>query len=747
MKLNKIFLSLAMAGSVAGVTTSCSDMLDRGNEYVIYQEDHTLTTPADTVTTMLGILNQLQSIAVRTNLYGEVRADLVKINENASIDLKNLANFEANVSGDDDANKYNTPRDYYSVINSCNYYLAHADSTAGNTNRNEKYFENEIGQVHSIRAWVYLQTVLAYGRIPLVTEPVVTKLQSEANYPMVELNEICDYFIKDLKPYVGREYPDPGNFGTNSVTPKMCFFPTQVVLGDLYLWKAVLNRDPEMAKLAAKSYYDYIMWDKSGKRVLTMNINRSAWSDRSLYEEKYTSLSYPSFSYGTSWGAATGEGITIIPMDSASTSGFYNELRNLYNYTNKTEVKEASISPTDIYFNLSEAQDYYDWDTYRKVVKVERDKFDDEDLEDHMYGDLRLYSYFGKRKVTLNMKEYTDQTIDKHTQQHIGVYRRTQLYLRLAEALNYAGYPRFAKLFLTIGVNDDTMENEVYPYYTSAEDKAFLGYFKWSNNTFITMVENYKPLTDSLGVITAYDAMYRSTDRDVTMMGIHSRGSGLAFLNPNYAPAVVPDSSAYPRDLAKKVGHWPVKEDYEFPAMPKAPKEVLKPSSWDEHPRVTLTEDEYVAIGGKKTAYKRYADSVDKYIKYIDETLPTYNADMEAYQAETDRLQAIFDADLDAFNTRREAFMDAYNVWYEAAYSNPSLVKKEQEQVDKLLLDECALEMVFEGTRFFDLMRRAYWYNDPNRLADPIAKRNSALKAKLMDYKNWYLKWKGQIGY
>ncbi len=750
MKVNKIFLSLAMAGSVAGVTTSCSDMLDRGNEYVIYAEDHTLTTPADTVTSVLGILNQLQAIAVRTNLYGEVRADLVKVNDNASIELKDLANFNADVLNDDESNKYNLPRDYYSVINNCNYYLAHADSTAGNTNRNEKYFVNEIAQVHSIRAWTYLQTVLAYGRIPLVTEPVVTKLQSEAQYPMVELNDICDYFINDLKPYYAHEYPDPRDIGGDA-DPKMCFFPTQVVTGDLYLWKAVLNRDPEMAKQAAKCYYDYIMWDLSGKKVLTMNTNAVSWSERTLDEEKYFSPNGGlTISYSTNWGRAGVEGITCIPMDSASTSGNYNELRNLYNYTYVTEVKEACISPTDYYFNLSESQDYYGWGLTRNdIVKVDRSKFEDEELEDHMYGDLRLWDGYSLSKITHNSVKYNDQYVYKHQGQHIGVYRTTQLYLRLAEALNYAGYPRFAKQLLVMGISDKGMKAEVYPYYTSAADSAFLNYFQFADNNFITMVENYTELTDSLGTVIGYDPMYRSTTDDVTMIGIHSRGSGLTFLNKNYAPAIAPDSTNYPRALAQKVGHWPVKSDYEFPTKPSAPKAPYTklPSTWEKYPGVTLSEEEY---GAKTSAvYKRYADSVAKFVDYYNVKMPAYEAELAEYDAETARVQAIFDADLEAFDARRETFMTAYNEWYKAAYSDPKLIKAEQNQVDKLLLDEQALELVFEGNRFFDLMRRAFWYNDPSRLATPIseARKDSGLKSKLMDYKNWYLKWKGQIGY
>ena len=97
------------------VNTSCEDMLDKGNDYVIYADDRLISNPADTVTSVLGILNKLQGIAVRTNLFGELRADLVEVRDNATIDIKDIASLEI---GDDNA--YNNPRDYYAVINNCN---------------------------------------------------------------------------------------------------------------------------------------------------------------------------------------------------------------------------------------------------------------------------------------------------------------------------------------------------------------------------------------------------------------------------------------------------------------------------------------------------------------------------------------------------------------------------------------------------------------------------------------------------
>ena len=84
---------------------------------------------------------------------------------------------------------------------------------------------------------------------------------------------------------------------------------------------------------------------------------------------------------------------------------------------------------------------------------------------------------------------------------------------------------------------------------------------------------------------------------------------------------------------------------------------------------------------------------------------------------------------------------------------SPDLVEKQQAFVDSLLLNENGLEMAFEGPRFYDIMRFAMRQSNPEKfLAEKVAARrgknniDEALKSRLMDKRNWYLSWKGQIG-
>ena len=172
--------------------TSCEDFFEQESDHVIYAGSEHLNNSVDTLYSVAGILSKVQALADRTILFGEVRGDLVDLTNTADADLKNLSLFNV-----DDNNSYNTPRDYYAVINNCNYFIAHADTALRNS-RNDYVFMREFGAVKTIRAWTYLQLALNYGKVPFVTEPILSQEDAEQNYPMYTLEDVCRFFINDL---------------------------------------------------------------------------------------------------------------------------------------------------------------------------------------------------------------------------------------------------------------------------------------------------------------------------------------------------------------------------------------------------------------------------------------------------------------------------------------------------------------------------------------------------------------------
>ena len=546
MKTNKYaFLGLCMtAASCAATFTGCEDFFEQDSNQLVYAEGGHLNQPTDTVYSMMGILQKMQAIADRTVLLGELRGDLVDLGVNTPADLRNLSLF--NLS--DSSNIYNQPRDYYAVINNCNYFIANAD-TAMRDNRNEMVFMREFAAAKTFRAWTYLQLVLAYGRVPFVTEPVLSSADLERDYPWVELSEICDYFINDLTPS----------------------------------W-----------------YYRYISERNGEFSAYPVTTSAAAWGRN---DDRYSSWSDGFSSLVTSEGYSNdGELITLIPCPTDIADPNYSQLRNIFSSTHDNEY-DAPVAPSEALLELSRKQTYCNYSTEHEVTLVPADATE-------YPGDLRLYSVYNESSINYDHAYKPYQAISKNNSSNVHVYRRAMVYLRLAEALNRAGYPRFAFAILSTGVNDSIVRSDVLPYCHTAADSAYAQGFSFPENRYIV-----RRITPNAS--------------DVNTIGIHSRGSGWAEFNPEYA----------------------------FPVAPEGTADTLQ---W----QITRVED--------------------------------------------------------------------------------------------LIIDECALEMAFEGQRFGDLMRVAMRRGTPSYLADKIYARRGAdatgvmqglIARPLDDPHSWYMSWQGQIGY
>ena len=225
MKKTYRFLSIIC---LSGLLVGCADMMDTDSELVMFEKDNTLNHPTDSVYSIMGIIGKMQTIADRIVLLGEVRGDLMTTTEAASSDLKNLASF--NYSAE---NKYNAVSDYYAVINNCNYFIAHIDTTLQRRGRN--IFTSEYAAVKAFRAWTYLQLVQAYGEVPLVVDPVMTEqdARNEMNKSRSGIVDICNYFINDLTPYALVELPRYGNVVKTMFMPLMVSTSSYTISGKI----------------------------------------------------------------------------------------------------------------------------------------------------------------------------------------------------------------------------------------------------------------------------------------------------------------------------------------------------------------------------------------------------------------------------------------------------------------------------------------------------------------------------------
>ncbi len=455
--IGMLSLSLLMGVSL----TSCEDMLS------VDTGDKTYVNANDTLYSYWGIMKSVQDIAERYVMLGELRGDLVAPTSYITDTLYSIANFEDPKDGS--CSMLNI-RDYYNVINNCNLYIHNADTNQ--VKSNIKYMLPEYAQVQAIRAWTYLQLVQNYGEVPFISDPVLSldvikNFDYEAN--LVNKDNLVDKFLElGLTRYVDTDYPHYGNYnnGATDISATLSFIPVRIVLGDLYLLR---GRDVSDYKTAAQYYYDYLKTTESVLLRDYVEVMKSRFSSTG-----YTALAT---SHGaTIWGAFAqtykdeekNEIITSIPSSANTQFGtMLTRVSDIYGYTTTssqstdvgtnddgeeevstsgaisvTSTYKAQLTPSDAYKGLSDEQTY----VYYNQSSLRR--------EDYTCGDARKmlatteYTYEGEA-YTLCSKAAKASTF-YYT---IPVYRRCYIWLKLAEAINRAGFPQHAFAILKDGLN------------------------------------------------------------------------------------------------------------------------------------------------------------------------------------------------------------------------------------------------------------------------------------------------------
>lgn len=510
--LGKAFLAAGVLAS-AFAMTSCEDFFEQKSEYVIYEESNALDNPADTIYSVIGIANKLQAIADRTILLGEVRGDLVDVTDATNSDLRDVALF--NIGSD---NKYNNPRDYYAIINNCNYFIANVD-TALKNNRNESIFLREYAAVKGFRAWTYLQLALNYGQVPFVTTPILTKEEADATYDVQGLEYICNWLLDDLKGLEDVETPKYGTIRSND--SRLFYFPIRLLQGELNLWAGNY-------KEAALAYYNFINKRNGLNSVYATGQSRICWSEKADWNSFITVTSGGGGigSVTESYGGQN-ELITMIPGDSIPAEGIYSELRGLYNtYTmqGNQEVYNGpfQLTPSAGLIELSRSQQNCVLGAANMLQKRDT-MYVPFNIQEEMRGDLRMYQWYTSSYDNYNGERINYQNISKFRTRNVHIYRRTMVYLRMAEALNRAGYPLFAHKILSSGVNNEVIQKEIMPFY-SKDDSLYLSQFDFPTNRYILLTEH------RFGNLSSENA----SDINANTMGLHSRGSGWTPANKYY---------------------------------------------------------------------------------------------------------------------------------------------------------------------------------------------------------------------
>lgn len=441
MNMKQIFPIVAAVCTMAGLS-SCEDMLDTKSDAYVY--DMALDNANDSIYSALGILTQLQGIGERYVLLGELRGDLVTVPATADLGLQNVSNFSTQ-AGD----TYSSHRDWYSVINNCNYALAHMDTTI--VEHNNKVLLPEYAAIRTLRDWTYLQMGLTFGSVAYITTPITSVDEAEASHEKISLDALVDSLAADLEPLAGRGIR-PLDYGSiDGLQSSRFFIRPELLLADLYLYQGKYGQ-------AAQMYY-YVIDDLG----LTMPVEGRSnhWEtsvrDNAIYDGN---------------NSYTDEALSLIPY-SSDTKAYHPNIVNL------TYNTKPSILPAEGFISQMAQKNYYQID--RLGISI---------ISGYLQGDVRGMFEFSKNglshqgaygvfatstlsRQTMIAKFYDnaventsvtspgnamfDEDNPVRIVRHVSTYRVPMVYLRYAEAVNRAGKPSLAFAVLKYGLRNEVM--------------------------------------------------------------------------------------------------------------------------------------------------------------------------------------------------------------------------------------------------------------------------------------------------
>jgi hypothetical protein len=439
---------------------------------------------------ILGIYGKLMGLVDRVIVLNELRADLMTITQNATVDQTAISNHTAAAG-----NEYCDVAPFYEVILNCNDALTNFDRMKQENKLSPADYSYRYADVATVRCWVYLQLAVHFGSVPYIADPLQTvfDVQDLAKFPAKSLDEMIETLISCMEALptteLSTESPLYSVADADGYDMRLLFLNKKAMLGDLYLWAdryvdaaaqyyALINEAERKHYSGSEKYaykVDGWVWDASNEPQFQICYARYKSLDISSFRNKWKEM----FARQSTNSELKREMITMWSYNARFAPQY--PLIELFANTGKGKYQ---LKPTAWAIDsLWEAQ-------------VQRDNnfvFDGRGREssfDWVNGEpvviKYLYDYYSQTtddNRTIHL-QYNDVQNELVQQGRWFVYRAGLLHLRYAEAANRATYCDLARCLLNNGVREfyDWSKEDG----SSRSDKEGVQY------------SGYRPLADSL---------------------------------------------------------------------------------------------------------------------------------------------------------------------------------------------------------------------------------------------------------
>ncbi len=525
MKIIKRIYIVAFA--LLTITVGCESILSVDSDKIlVFDKTDKLDLPNDTLYSMVGIFTKLQNVAERHVVLGELRADLMTISEDATVPLVEISKH--NISLD---NPYNNIRDYYEIINNCNYLISMADTAE--TYRARKIYKSEYAAALAIKAWTYMQIFQYYGEVSYYDTPIMStnEINLSGDNIITTSAELVEKLAPKLEAVKDIEYLNYGYF--DRVSAEKLLLPVRCVLGDLYL----LNGD---YKLAADNYYEYI----TENLLYVAEELRDTWE---VVNGDYTKKSEDENDIGTFgigsgfgdaeegfynwaywWANPNSEMINISYIGSNNDSENGSRLTQLYitnNYLLPSEIAKNNWANETYYHDSLTETNVGDWRGLVNSYLTVPNSFDVNDVVTL----ITKFSYETSSGSVFNIRG--SSLVDAAITEMVSIYRMTQIYLRFAEAVNRAGKPNLAFATLKCGLNPTNLRDTLvipkfedvseYPFNESPDFEKSIGIHELGSGN-VSDINEYKiPELSSLedSILFVEDAIMHENTLELAFEG------------------------------------------------------------------------------------------------------------------------------------------------------------------------------------------------------------------------------------